>query len=193
VAPGESGEERDVPQDDDDYSEEERSAQVRRTLLVVLGVLVALGIVVALGTSLMVRSLGLDEQDTGPLGSGTSPRAPLPTTALPVPGQSPSDQPTDLTTPKQPTKGEIQLNVSPLAARPMERVNLTGTYQGQDNLQLQVQRFEDGQWRNFGVDATVRVGTFETYVMTGREGENRFRMYDDKAGKGSNVVLVTIG
>ena len=28
--------------------------------------------------------------------------------------------------------------------------------------------------------------------MTGRSGENRFRVYDPKAKKGSNVILVTV-
>ena len=74
----------------------------------------------------------------------------------------------------------------------MERVNFTGTYKGADNLQLEVQRFEDGKWSNFGVQATVRVGTFETYIMTGRTGENRFRVLDPKTKEGSNVILVTI-
>ncbi len=74
----------------------------------------------------------------------------------------------------------------------MERVNLTGRYQGADNLTLQVQRFEDGAWSDFGVTATVRVGTYATYVQTGRVGEQRFRMRDAQADQGSNVVLVTI-
>ena len=34
---------------------------------------------------------------------------------------------------------------------------------------------------------------YKTYVMTGRAGENRFRMYDPTSERGSNVVLVTIG
>ena len=47
-----------------------------------------------------------------------------------------------------------------------------------------MQRFEDGKWRDFGVSATVRVGTFETYVMTGQSGEQRFRMYDPATKRG---------
>ena len=74
----------------------------------------------------------------------------------------------------------------------MERVNLTGTYKGADTQQLEVQRFEDGQWTDFGVQATVRVGTFATYIMTGRTGENRFRVFDPKTKQGSNVIMVTI-
>jgi hypothetical protein len=74
----------------------------------------------------------------------------------------------------------------------MERVNLTGTYKGADNLVLKVQRFESGRWSDFGVDATVRVGTFATYVQTGRPGEQRFRVYDPVAKQGSNVVVVSV-
>ena len=79
-------------------------------------------------------------------------------------------------------KNRLQLDVSPVTARPMERMNLTGTYRGADNVGLQVQRFEDGSWQDFGVSATVRVGTFETYVMTGRSGQNRFRMWRPGSG-----------
>ena len=50
----------------------------------------------------------------------------------------------------------MRLDISPVVARPMERVNLTGTYKGADNVGLQVQRFEDGNWRDFGVTATVK-------------------------------------
>ena len=62
--------------------------------------------------------------------------------------------------PKKPGRARIQLDVSPVQVGPMERVNLTGTYRGGDNVRLEVQRYEDGTWTNFGVDATVRVGTF---------------------------------
>ena len=58
---------------------------------------------------------------------------------------------------------------------------------------LEVQRFDTGQWRSFGVSTTVRVGTYATYVQTGRAGEQRLRMFDPQTRKGSNVVLVTIG
>jgi hypothetical protein len=181
----------------DDLSDEERSAQVRSVLVKALGVLVVIGVLIFLGTTIMVRALGLDEgSDPGPVGAqADEPTNPLPTTALPVPGEEdePSDEPTEEETPDAGKKGKIELSISPVLARPMERVNLTGTYKGADNQQLEVQRFEDGQWRDFGVQATVRVGTYETYIMTGRTGENRFRMFDPKTQEGSNVILVTIG
>ena len=184
---------------DDEHDDDERSEQVRSALLKALAVVVVIGVVIALGTTLVVRALGLNESDSpGPVGSAPSgPAEPLPTTALPVPGEDsaaaePTEEPTESPSPDAGRKGRIELDVSPVMARPMERVNLTGTYKGADNVGLQVQRFEDGDWRDFGVSATVRVGTFETFVMTGRSGENRFRMFDPTTENGSNVVLVTI-
>jgi len=187
---------------DDDEGErrdEERSTQIRGALLKALAAVVVIGVVIALGTTIVVRALGLDESDSpGPVGAAPSaPAEPLPTTAIPVPGETedvdPSDGPSEEPSDEPRKKGGIQLNISPVTARPMERVNLTGTYRGADNRQLQVQRFEDGDWADFGVAANVRVGTFETYVMTGRAGKQRFRMYDARTQQGSNVVLVTIG
>ncbi|MET0999726.1 MAG: hypothetical protein ABWX73_13495 [Marmoricola sp.] len=180
-----------------DDDSDDRSRQVRNALLKALAVVAGIAVLIALGTTVMVRALGLDESDSpGPVGSDSSggETKPLPTTALPVPGQktekpdaseSPSASPGD-------AAGDIELRISPLIARPMERVNFTGTYKGADNTELEVQRFESGRWSDFGVQATVRVGTFTTYIMTGRSGENRFRVFDPKAKKGSNVIMVTI-
>ena len=183
--------------DDDEYHDEERSEQVSSVLLKGLLVIVLIGVVIALGTTIVVRALGLNEgaSSSGPVDSGSEPSKPMPTTALPNPDEEEApkdDQPSDLVTPKAGKKGKLQLDVSPVMARPMERVNLTGTYKKADNVGLQVQRFEEGKWRDFGVSATVRVGTYETYVMTGQAGEHRFRMWDPAAKEGSNVVLVTI-
>jgi hypothetical protein len=177
-----------------DNDSDERSGQVRGALLKALAVVAVIAVLIALGTTVMVRALGLDESDSaGPVG-GSSPgeSKPLPTTALPVPGEK-TDKPDSSVSPSpNGAEGDIELRVSPMTARPMERVNFTGTYQGADNTQLQVQRFDTGKWSDFGVTATVRVGTFTTYIMTGRSGENRFRVYDPQAQKGSNVLMVTI-
>jgi hypothetical protein len=189
-------EDHDDHHDDDDRSEQVRGALVRALLVVVL-----IGVVIAVGTTIVVRALGLnDGESTGPVGdsTGSGPTTPLPTTALPVPGEktptaSPSESPSGQPSPNANGRGDIELQISPIRARPMERVNLTGAYQGADNVGLQVQRYDAGGWHDFGVDTTVHVGTYETYVQTGRAGEQRFRMYDPQARKGSNVVLVTIG
>jgi hypothetical protein len=179
--------------------EEDRSEEVRSALLKALAVVVVIGVVIALGTTIVVHALGLNGGDSpGPVGSGDSgPVQPLPTTALPNPDEDtqsadPSPSPS-ASTGRDAGTGRIVLEVSPVAARPNERVNLTGKYPGADNLALQVQRFDAGKWSNFGVSASVRVGTYATYIMTGRAGEQRFRMFDPSTNEGSNVVLVTIG
>lgn len=184
---------------DDDLTDEERSAQVRSALFKALAVLAVIGVLIFLGTTIMVRALDLNQSSSpGPVGSGSDgPAKALPTTALPVPDEKsgqPSDAPSasESATPDVGKRGDLELSISPIRARPMERINLTGTYKGADNLQLEVQRFDSGKWSNFGVQATVRVGTFATYIMTGHTGENRFRVYDPQTQKGSNVILVTI-
>lgn len=180
---------------DEDLPDEERAEQVRGVLFKALAVLAVIGVLIFIGTTIMVRALGLNEAgDTGPVGAAPEkPTKPLPTTALPSPEDEKSEEPSEPAKPAKAGKpGRLELAVSPVMARPMERVNLTGTYKGEDNIQLEVQRFEDGEWRDFGVQATVRVGTYETYIMTGRTGENRFRMFDPESETGSNVILVTI-
>jgi len=188
--------------EDGEGSEDGRSAQVRGALLKALAVVVVIGVVIALGTTIVVRALGLNEGESpGPVGAAPKgPAKTLPTTALPAPkaeskDAEPTEEPSESATPDATKKGEgdIELDVSPIEAAPMERVNLTGRYKRADEVGLQVQRFEDGDWQDFGVDVTVRQGTYATYVQTGRPGEQRFRMYDPATKQGSNVVLVTIG
>jgi hypothetical protein len=182
----------------------ERS-QLQAVLLKGAAVLVAICLVVALGTLVMVKALGLDEKGRG---GGTTtavltpqPVTPLPTTALPVPGQSNTPRGADTKAagshrhhPKKPARAHgFHLSVTPASVAPMQRINLTGTYPGHDNMSVEVQRFEGGQWTSFaGVAASVHVGTFQTYVMTGRSGVNRFRMFDPSSGRASNPVTVTI-
>ena len=180
--------------DDQERGGEDRSAQVRGALLKALAGVVVIGVVIAVGTTIVVRALGLNESDSpGPVGSAPSVTAePLPTTALPVPGQDETETPDPTEEPDSAETDAVRLQISPATARPMERVNLTGTYRGADDVGLQVQRFEAGNWRDFGVTATVRAGIFETYIMTGRPGEQRLRMYDTEGKQGSNVVLLTI-
>jgi len=94
---------------------------------------------------------------------------------------------------KRKPRSVISLSVSPLQVSSMQRIDLTGTYPGGEGASLSVQRFEGG-WSDFsGVTATVRGGTFSTYVMTGRTGVNRFRVVDPSGGKTSNPVRVRVG
>ena len=156
----------------------------------------AICLAVAIGTFGLVKVLGLDETTTDgkEAKAPAAPRTPLPSTALPVPGEkSDSASPDASASPSESAEaGDLQMSISPVMVRPMERINITGKYPKQDAIQLQVQREENGKWADFPTKATVRAGSFSTYVMTGRTGDNKFRVYDPKAKKASNVIVVTI-
>ena len=177
--------------------ERDRQQEITAVLLKILGVAVAVGLVIGIGAWVMVKALGLDSAEVGSLGPGqVQPVTPLPTTALPVPSESPlpSSKNTGLVTKTpSPGSGELNLSASPVYVEPMERIYLTGRWPGHDNVGLLVQRFEGGDWVDFGVQTQVRVGTFDTYVMTGREGDNRFRVFDPETKTASNEVVITVG
>ena len=46
---------------------------------------------------------------------------------------------------------------------------------------------------DFPVTMSVSSGTFATYVLTGRVGENQFRVIDTDKDVFSNEVVVTVG
>lgn len=178
-------------------SDRERQERIVAAVLKVLGVALAIGLVVGLGTWAVVKALGLDSTQVVSLGPGpVQPRDSLPTTALPEPSRSdqpaPAPSPT-LTNTVPDGVTDLVLSASPSTAGPMERINLTGQWPGHDAVSLLVQRYEDGAWVDFGVQVQVRVGSYATYVMTGREGENRFRVFDPNSDTASNEVAVTIG
>jgi len=183
------------PQNDRD-----RQERIIAAALKVVGVAVAIGLTIGLGTWVLVKALDLDTTETVSLGPGpVEPRPQLPSSALPDPengGGTPEPEPTPTPTPTNAVPGgadgELYLNASPVFVGPMERINLTGQWPGRDAMSLLVQRFEDGEWVDFGVQVQVRIGGFATYVMTGREGDNRFRVYDPSSDTASNEVTVTI-
>ncbi|MGH3413458.1 MAG: hypothetical protein ACRDPH_10310 [Marmoricola sp.] len=183
--------------DDDERSEV--NTVLRKAGLLLLGFCV----VVALGTWLVVHALGLSDPGTSPP-ADAKPVQTLPSSALPQPSQQP--------TPHQATSHHdakashrahhrhhakakrhgIRLHASPVSVQPMQRINLTGRYPGHDNVALQVQRKEGGAWGDFPTQASVEMGTFQTYVMSGHSGLNLFRVYDPGANRASNAVQVRI-
>jgi hypothetical protein len=192
-----------------DAVDEERSREVGDVVRKGVALLAAMAVVIAGGTWLLVHALGLNEGGgSGQVVGTPTPVTPLPSTALPVPGDSagPDDGIGDESTggatdgaasdeqsPARPAVRLPQLAITPLTAGPMERLNLTGTYPGHDNVSLQVQRLEGGTWADFPTEARVNMGTFETYVMTSHTGRNKFRVYDPQEDKASNVVTIRIG
>ena len=173
----------------------ERRQEVTAVVLKIVGVAVAVGLVIGLGAWIMVKALGLESSDTPSTSTAqVGPNTPLPSTALPVPTGSDLPTPDDtVPTTGAPASGDLYLNASPVFVRPMEKIYLTGRWAGHDNEGLLVQRFEDGQWADFGVQTRVNVGTFDTYVMTGRSGDNKFRVVDPETQTASNEVTVTVG
>ncbi len=166
-------------------------------LLKILGVAVAIGLVIGGGAWVMVKTLGLDATDvSGTTLGGDDPITPLPTTALPVPTATdlPSSGSTGLVTepPTAANTGGLYLSAAPVLVRPMERINLTGQWPGHDNEGLLVQRFEGGKWADFGVHVNVNLGTFDTYVMTGHTGNQKFRVFDPGSDTASNEVSITV-
>jgi hypothetical protein len=181
-----------VPSDDD----RDRQRLFASVALKVLGVALAIGLVIGIGTWAVVKSLGLKDDSIGAVGPAPAdPVTPLPTTALPVPTDTPTDGSSDLITssPTAPLTGDLTLSASPVFVKPMERINLTGQWPGHDSMGLLVQRLEGGQWKNFGVQTQIDVGTFATYVMTGHTGDQIFRVYDPGTKTASNQVKVTVG
>jgi hypothetical protein len=164
-------------------------------ILKVLGIGLAIGLVIGGGAWVLVKSLGLDTTDTSGTTLGSDgPVTPLPTTALPVPSESPSSGSTGLVPepPIAPNTGGLYLSASPVIVNPMERINLPGQWPGHDNEGLLVKRFEGGKWADFGVHVNVNLGTFETYVMTGHTGDQKFRVFDPGSDTASNAVTITV-
>jgi hypothetical protein len=177
--------------------DEERRQQFVSAGVKVLGIALAIGLVIGLGTYVVVKSLGLNDTETDALGQvHVDPPTPLPTTALPVPTDlpTPTDQPSGLitNTPTSGATGGLTLSASPVFVKPGERINLTGTWPGHDAMGLLVQRNLGGTWTDFGVQTQVTVGTFDTWVITNRTGDQVFRVYDPATKTASNEVKVTV-
>ncbi len=87
----------------------------------------------------------------------------------------------------------ITLEAGQTSVRPMEAIDLTGSYPGGDGAILRVQQWEDGAWSDFPVTAPVNGDAFYTYIQASAVGENRFRMIDTDTGEASNEIRVRIG
>ncbi|GAA1935269.1 hypothetical protein [Nocardioides marmoribigeumensis] len=112
---------------------------------------------------------------------------------LPGPQAMPSALPSDGSATTAPKGDKITLFVAPQNVGPGERINFNGVYTDGEGARLQVQRREGGSWSDFPVEATVRGGSFETWIQTSRSGRTKFRVLDKDANRASNVVTVTIG
>jgi hypothetical protein len=174
-------------------------------LVALVAVAVAVGLILGFVVLAGTRLIGLGDDDGG---GGSSAERSL---YVPRPEKTPSgtgaditlapngETPTATSTTTTPTKSasprkQITLSAGATTVAPMERIDLTGVYPGGEGAILQVERFADGSWQDFGdVSASVSNETFATYIQTGVPGVNRFRVVDTDSGLESNEVRVTIG
>ncbi len=188
-----------------DDREDDPGRTLAWALAAMLGVAVVVGLCIG-GAMVAVAQVG-GLTDTGEGGGDAAAPATLympsyvPTQAsgdsgldLPGPVDRPSALPSGSADPTKAPRGDkITLFVAPQNVSPGERINFNGVYTDGEGAQLQVQRKEGGSWSDFPVEATVRGGSFETWIQTSRGGRSKFRVYDTEADRASNVVTVTIG
>lgn len=182
------------PDEDEARREQVRGALTKAALA--LGGLVAF---IAIATYLVVNVLGLNDDSGSLTRAPVDIPTPLPTTALPDPSESPSpsvgeEDPSESLYPSPSiSDGKLTLSASPVIVAPMERINLVGTYPGKDGITLQIQRLENGgTWSQFPASITVMDGEFATYILTGRQGDNQFRVFDAATQTSSPPVTITI-
>lgn len=177
-----------------------------RQLVIALGALLAAALVIG-GVVSMVALAAADFAGVGSQGPAASeepslyippPASPSSTPDVPEeseqPTQNASAEPEKSDQPKKKrrdSRRQITLSASPKSGATYERIYLTGTYRGGNGATLQVQRYE-GRWVDFPVSATVRGGGFETWVESGKDGRNRFRVVDESTGRASKPVSVTL-
>lgn len=175
----------------------------RRALL--LAVLAMLAVAMLVGLALAAAALTVVEV-TG-VGDGKGSAASKPSLYMPkyrptksasvdsgLPSASPSA--TESRAPKRtakPPADKITLFAAPQKVAPGGRIDLNGVYVDGEGVVLQVQRKESAGWTAFPVRATVRGGSFDTWITTTRTGSNTFRVYDVQANRASNSVVVTVG
>lgn len=167
-------------------------------LIALVAVAAVVGLIGGLAALVGSRVLGLDGDaaaSDGDASSGTSLYLPEPTITSETPSSGPSASPTNepVQQPSAAPVGEITLSAGQESVAAMQQIDLAGTYTSGEGAILQVQRFESGKWVDFPVTMSVSNRTFATYVLTGRAGENTFRVIDTDKDVFSNEVVVTVG
>jgi hypothetical protein len=167
-------------------------------LVALLGVGVVVGLLVSGGALAASSMLGL--RGGGEDGTASSQQSMY----LPKPSDTESETGPQITlrpgeeTPSSPESSSqapefpISLSSASTEVGPMQEIYLTGVYPNGEGAVVQVQRFENGRWVDFPVDASVSGQTFSTYVQTAHLGVNRFRVRDTSGPDVSNQVRVKV-
>jgi len=174
-----------------------RDRPVLTGLIALVAVAAVVGIIGGLAALVGSKVLGLDggaAATDSDATSGTSLYLPEPTitseTTSPEAGASVTNEPVQTSAAPVTT---ITLSTGQESVAAMEEINLSGTYPTGEGAILQVQRLENNKWIDFPVTMSVSSQKFATYVLTGRVGENQFRVIDTDKGVFSNEVVVTVG
>ena len=165
-------------------------------LIALVGVAVAIGLLGGLAVMVGVKATGIGDTSSASDDSGTPSTFQLPRpsdTGSSAPAPDPVEPSPGTDTSSEAPAEAISLTAVQQSVSPMQQIDLTGTYQSGEGAILQVQRFENGAWRDFPVTMSVSGGTFATYVQTARTGPNKFRVVDTDTEVTSNEVTVTVG
>lgn len=181
----------------------EKSTQERPVLtglVALVAVALVLGVLAGVAGLLGTKALGLGgDSTTSSSGSGAGPTLdlPEPTITSDKPEETAGSEPSSSESPSESESEEsstdITLSAGQTSVSPMGQIDLTGTYPNGEGAILRVQLFQDGDWVDFPVTASVSNQTFTTYVQTGRTGEIKWRVVDTDNDLTSNEVTVTIG
>jgi hypothetical protein len=122
-------------------------------------------------------------------GGGTAQSVPTATATVSTPTTAPSPKPTGTGLGESP----IQLARLPGAGRPLQAVQIQGTYRGGPDTLLRVQREEAGVWVDFPTPTvTDASGKFTTYVELGQPGHYRLRVLNPASGITSATFVLVI-
>jgi hypothetical protein len=178
---------------------EDEGHPIMSGLAALIGVGVVVGLLVSGGALAASSMLGLGGGDDG--GTASSQQSMY----LPKPSDTESESGPQITlhpgeeSPSAPASSSeatpefaISLSSASTEVGPMEEIYLTGVYPNGEGAVVQVQRFENGRWEDFPVDASVSGQTFSTYVQTAQTGVNRFRVRDTSSAQVSNEVRVKV-
>jgi hypothetical protein len=105
----------------------------------------------------------------------------------------PTNEPSNESTAIGREEPTIQLEDLPDHARPFETVQIQGTYPGEGDTFLRVQRWEGGKWLDFPLPTkTNKSGRFTAYVELGQPGRYRLRVLDPDSGMACEPFVLVI-
>lgn len=167
------------------------ASAVGRGLTALVAVAIAVGLCFGLGALVVVKGLGIGGDSDAASTSTASASLYMGDTTPTAAATSAAAKPA----PSREATPTLVLKADPTRVGPMERITLSGTYQGGAGSVLTVEQAEGEAWDQFG-SVTVTVGgdgTFSTWIQMAQGGQKKFRVTDQDKQVSSAPVAVTIG